>query len=117
MIRGILFRQALEKFLKSPVAQNARVQVCLPNGEFYDIKEIRLLENKLIELSLSLLETRNLMRLNFTKDLASCSLPPVACRLTLVARGLTPVACCLKSSVSPPDARRLPPGARNFYNL
>jgi hypothetical protein len=115
MIRGILFRQALEKFLKSPVAQNARVQVCLPNGEFYDIKEIRLLENKLIELSLSLLEARNLMRLNFTKDLASCSLPPVACRLTLVARGLTPVACCLKSSA--PDARRLPPGARNFYNL
>jgi hypothetical protein len=48
MIRGILFRQALEKFLKSPVAQNARVQVCLPNGEFYDIKEIKLLENKLI---------------------------------------------------------------------
>jgi hypothetical protein len=122
MIRGILFRQALEKFLKSPVAQNARVQVCLPNGEFYDIKEIRLLENKLIgvrethrQLSLSLLEARNLMRLNFTKDLASCSLPPVACRLTLVARGLTPVACCLKSSA--PEACRLPPGARNFYNL
>jgi hypothetical protein len=106
MIRGILFRQALEKFLKSPVAQNARVQVCLPNGEFYDIKE---------KLSLSLLEARNLMKLNFTKDLASCSLPPVACRLTLVARGLTPVACCLKSSA--PEAWRLPPGARNFYNL
>jgi hypothetical protein len=67
------------------------------------------------KLSLSLLETRNLMRLNFTKDLASCSLPPVACRLTLVARGLTPVACCLKSSA--PEACRLPPGARNFYNL
>jgi hypothetical protein len=67
------------------------------------------------KLSLSLLETRNLMRLNFTKDLASCSLPPVACRLLPVARGLTPVACCLKSSE--PDARRLPPGARNFYNL
>jgi hypothetical protein len=44
MIRGILFRQALEKFLKSPVAQNARVQVCLPNGEFYDIKEIKVLK-------------------------------------------------------------------------
>jgi hypothetical protein len=58
---------------------------------------------------------RNLMKLNFTKDLASCSLPPVACRLTLVARGLTPVACCLKSSA--PEACRLPPGARNFYNL
>jgi hypothetical protein len=73
-----------------------------------------------VKLSLSLLEarnfvTRNLMRLNFTKDLASCSLPPVACRLPPVARGLTPVACCLKSSE--PDARRLPPGARNFYNL
>jgi hypothetical protein len=128
MIRGILFRQALEKFLKSPVAQNARVQVCLPNGEFYDIKEIRLLENKLIgvrethRLVLTIEPEKwrmgkvlNLMRLNFTKDLASCSLPPVACRLTLVARGLTPVACCLKSSA--PDARRLPPGARNFYNL
>jgi hypothetical protein len=67
------------------------------------------------QLSLSLLKARNLMKLNFTKDLASCSLPPVACRLTLVARGLTPVACCLKSSA--PDARRLPPGARSFYNL
>jgi len=48
MIRGILFRQILDKFFKSPVAQNARVQVCLPNGEFYDIKEVKLLENKLI---------------------------------------------------------------------
>jgi hypothetical protein len=67
------------------------------------------------QLSLSLLEARNLMKLNFTKDLASCSLPPVACRLTLVARGLTPVACCLKSLA--PEACRLPPGARNFYNL
>jgi hypothetical protein len=72
------------------------------------------------KLSLSLLEARNfvnryLMKLNFTKDLASCSLPPVACRLTLVARGLTPVACCLKSLVL--EACRLPPGARNFYNL
>ena len=38
----------LEKFLTSDAATNARVQVCLPNGEFYDIKEIRLLENKLI---------------------------------------------------------------------
>ena len=48
MIRGILFRQVLDKFFKSPVAQNARVQVVLPNGEFFDIKEIKLLENKLI---------------------------------------------------------------------
>ena len=48
MINGKNFRLALEKFLKSEVAGNARVQVCLPNGEFYDIKEIKLLENKLI---------------------------------------------------------------------
>ena len=48
MIRGMLFRQVLDKFFKSPVAQNARVQVCLPNGEFFDIREINLLENKLI---------------------------------------------------------------------
>jgi len=48
MISGKLFRQALDKFLKSPVAQNARVQVVLPNGEFFDIREINLLENKLI---------------------------------------------------------------------
>jgi hypothetical protein len=81
------------------------------NHTFFTI-ELKVTKSKL---SLSLLETRNLMRLNFTKDLASCSLPPVACRLLPVARGLTPVACCLKSSA--PDARRLPPGARNFYNL
>jgi hypothetical protein len=48
MISGKLFRQALDKFLKSEVAGNARVQVCLPDGSFYDIKEIKLLENKLI---------------------------------------------------------------------
>ena len=39
---------ALDKFLKSETAGNARVQVCLPNGEFYDISEIKLMENKLI---------------------------------------------------------------------
>jgi hypothetical protein len=83
------------------------------NNTFFTI-ELKVTKSKK-KLSLSLLEARNLMKLNFTKDLASCSLPPVACRLTLVARGLTPVACCLKSSA--PDARRLPPGARNFYNL
>jgi len=29
-------------------AQNARVQVCLPNGKYYDIKSLQLMENKLI---------------------------------------------------------------------
>ena len=49
MIRGKLLRQTLDKFLKnSEVAKEARVQVCLPNGELYDITGIDLMENKLI---------------------------------------------------------------------
>ena len=44
---GKLFRQVLDKFLKADVVHNARVQVCLPNGDFYDIKGIQLMENKL----------------------------------------------------------------------
>jgi hypothetical protein len=49
MIKGKLLRQALDKFLKgSEVAKDARVQVCLPNGEFYDIVGIQLMENKLL---------------------------------------------------------------------
>ena len=48
MISGKLLRQTLDKFMKGEVAQNARVQVVLPNGEFYDVKGIQLLENKLI---------------------------------------------------------------------
>ena len=47
-MQGKLLSQALDKFMKSPVAQDARVQVVLPNGEFYDIKGIQLLENKLL---------------------------------------------------------------------
>ena len=48
IMQGKLLRQALDKFMKADVAQNARVQVVLPNGEFYDIKGIQLLENKLL---------------------------------------------------------------------
>ena len=48
MISGKLLRQTLDKFMKGEVAQNARVQVVLPNGEFYDITGIQLMENKLI---------------------------------------------------------------------
>ena len=47
-MQGKLLRQALDKFMKSPVAQDARVQVVLPNGEFYDVKGIQLMENKLL---------------------------------------------------------------------
>jgi hypothetical protein len=42
------FRQVIDKFLKSPTAGNARVQIILPNGEFYDVNGIQLMENKLI---------------------------------------------------------------------
>jgi len=48
MINTKQLRQALDKFLKGEVAGNARVQVILPNGEYYDITGIRLMENKLI---------------------------------------------------------------------
>ena len=48
MLSGKLLRQTLDKFMKGEVAQNARVQVCLPNGEMYDITGIQLMENKLI---------------------------------------------------------------------
>jgi len=54
MISGKEFAKQLEKFLKSPVCQNARIQVKLPQGEFrspdgfFDIKKIYLLQNNLI---------------------------------------------------------------------
>ena len=41
-------QEYLDKFLKGEVAGNARVQVVLPNGEYYDITGIKLMENKLI---------------------------------------------------------------------
>ena len=54
MISGKEFAMQLEKFLKSPVCQNARLQVKLPRGEYksadgyFDIKKIYLLENNVI---------------------------------------------------------------------
>ena len=47
-MNGKLLRQTLDKFMKGPVAQEARVQVVLPNGEFYDITGVQLMENKLL---------------------------------------------------------------------
>lgn len=47
-MNGKELAQVLNKFLKSPVSQSARVQVVLPDGKFYDIKSIALLENKLL---------------------------------------------------------------------
>ena len=54
MISGKEFAQQLENFLKSPICQNARLQVKLPRGEYksadgyFDIKKIYLLENNVI---------------------------------------------------------------------
>ena len=48
MIKGKAFREMLDKFLKSPASQQARVQVQMPNGEFFDISEISLLENRIL---------------------------------------------------------------------
>ena len=47
-MNGKLLRQVLDKMLKSPAAGEARVQVCLPDGKYYDIKDIKLMENKLL---------------------------------------------------------------------
>ena len=48
MINTKQLRQILDKFLKGEVAANARVQVVLPNGEYYDITEIKLMQNRLL---------------------------------------------------------------------
>ena len=54
MISGKFLADQLNKFLKSPVCQNARVQVKLPQGEFhspdgyFDIVSMSLLENNVI---------------------------------------------------------------------
>tara|TARA_R100001594_G_scaffold2451_1_gene9600 strand:- start:208 stop:435 length:228 start_codon:yes stop_codon:yes gene_type:complete len=41
-------RTYLDKFLVSPAAKNARVQLELPNGEKLDLMEIQLLESRMI---------------------------------------------------------------------
>ena len=54
MISGKLLAQQLEKFLKSPVCQNARVMVKLPHGQFrspdgfFDILSVSLMENNIL---------------------------------------------------------------------
>ena len=47
-MNGKLLSQVLNKMLVSPAAQDARVQVCLPDGKFYDVTSLQLLENKII---------------------------------------------------------------------
>ena len=48
MIDGKTFRHVLDKMLKAPVCQGARVQIELPNGKFLDVHSVKLLENNLI---------------------------------------------------------------------
>jgi hypothetical protein len=80
----------LEKFLTSDTATNARVQVCLPNGEFYDISGLQLMENKLFGV-------RETHRLVIVKSLASSisKLYEGKNIKELAARGLQLDACCL----------------------
>ena len=46
MLSGKALRQILDKMLKSPVAQEARVQVRLPDGQHFDITSLQMMENK-----------------------------------------------------------------------
>ena len=54
MISGKLLAVQLEKFLKSPVCQDARVMVQLPHGEYrspdgyFDILSVSLMENNIL---------------------------------------------------------------------
>ena len=47
MVTGKTLRMAMDKFVKSPIGQEARVQICMPDGQMYDIEKIQLMENKL----------------------------------------------------------------------
>ncbi len=46
MLSGKALRQVLDKMMKSPVAQEARVQVRLPDGQHLDITSLQLMEIK-----------------------------------------------------------------------
>jgi hypothetical protein len=48
MINGKTLTLVLDKFMKGEIAQNARVQVQMPNGDLHDIIEIKLMENMLL---------------------------------------------------------------------
>ena len=48
LMNGLLLKQILEKMMKGEAAKSARVQVCLPDGKYYDITSLQLMENKLI---------------------------------------------------------------------
>ena len=47
-MNGSLLKQILDKMMQAEAAKSARVQVCLPDGKYYDITSLQLMENKLI---------------------------------------------------------------------
>ena len=47
MIDAKVLRQALDKFLKAPVVQAARMQVRTNDGVYHDVKSLKLLENRI----------------------------------------------------------------------
>jgi hypothetical protein len=47
-MRAKELRQYLDKFLKSEIAKQARVQIEMPNGEKLDLGEIQLLQSRMI---------------------------------------------------------------------
>jgi hypothetical protein len=78
----------LEKFLTSDAATNARVQVCLPNGEFYDISGMQLMVKSLASSISKLYEGKNIEELAARGlQLDACCLGLDACRLHLEQLG------------------------------
>jgi hypothetical protein len=63
MVSGRLFRQILDKFIKSPVGGDARVQVILPNGEFYDITGAKMMAKPLGPCAVKLYEGKDILRI------------------------------------------------------
>ena len=47
-LTGKILNHVLKKFMAAEVSKEARVQIELPNGEMYDLKEVQLLENIII---------------------------------------------------------------------
>ena len=47
-MNGKLLRQVLDKMIKAPAVQQARVQVGLPDGKYYDVSSLQLMENKIL---------------------------------------------------------------------
>ena len=47
MINAVLIRQVLDKMLKAETVKSARIQIRTSDGVYHDIKNMKLLENRL----------------------------------------------------------------------